>query len=1142
MASEIRQSSLETVLITEELSRRSPRTANLKAENDALRTLAQQLVEHPQTILKTLVTLAKDLCQAGTAGVSLLETSSSSEAIFRWVAIAGELEQYEQGTIPRHFSPCGVCLERQSPQLYAHPARYFTHLQAIKPLAVEALVMPLIAGKQPLGAIWILSHNPQRQFDAEDVRVMSSLADFTAAALHNNQARQATESAQGELRQREAELSLITNAVPVLISFVDTEQRYRFNNRTYEEWFGHSAAQVYGKTLWEVLGETAYQTIRPYVEQVLAGQQVSFESEVPYQDGGTRYIQATYVPRFDSQGRVEGFVVLVKDISQEQAALRDRKQAEAALRQSEERLRIAQQAAKAGVWDWDITTNQVAWSEEYYQLYGLDPAITQASYENWLASIVPQDRDRTDQAAREALEHKSNLNVEFRILHPTQGERWITAIGQTFYDANQQPTRMTGIALDITKRKRAEAALSQSEFRFQTLVKNMPGMVYRYAPKAEGGERFTYVSSGSRDLFELEPETVLADANTFWALIHPDDLPSLQTSIATAVAHSADWQWEGRIITPSGRLKWIQGKARMELTEWDKVWDGLIIDISDRKQAEAQIQQQTLRSQILAEVSQAFSEALLDYQAVLDAITQRCADVLGDGCAIRLLSDDGQWLNPVAVYHRNPDARAFIEENLIKTTQKANEGLHAQVIQTNQPLMLPAVSMHELRSKVSSSVLPYLERFQVSSVLIAPLRARGRVIGTIGMSRDQPGQPYSLEDQVFLLNLADRAALGIDNARLYQAAQQANRVKDEFLAVLSHELRSPLNPILGWAKLLQNRKLDEARTVAALATIERNAKLQAELIEDLLDVSRILQGKLSLNMAPVDLVCTIQAAMETVRLAAEAKSIHIRTELQGATGKILGDSARIQQVIWNLLSNAVKFTPAQGQVTVRLEQIENQAQITVSDTGKGISPDFLPYVFDYFRQADSATTRKFGGLGLGLAIVRHLVELHGGTIQVESQGEGMGATFMVKLPLMPTQPEINQNRVEPARDLNLTGVKILVVDDDADTRDYITFLLEQAGAKVMAVASANEAFTLLVQSKPDLLLSDIGMPEMDGYMLLRQVRTLPPERGGNIPAIALTAYAGEINQQKALAAGFQLHLSKPIEPTELVSAIANLIA
>ncbi|WP_260447055.1 ATP-binding protein [Nostoc sp. 2RC] len=372
-------------------------------------------------------------------------------------------------------------------------------------------------------------------------------------------------------------------------------------------------------------------------------------------------------------------------------------------------------------------------------------------------------------------------------------------------------------------------------------------------------------------------------------------------------------------------------------------------------------------------------------------------------------------------------------------------------------------------------------------------------------------------------------------------AEAANRIKDEFLAVLSHEIRSPLNPILGWSQLLQSKKLDEVQTAHALEVIERNAQLQAELIDDLLDISRILRGKLNLNIRPVDLGLTIQAAIEIVRLAAQAKSIQIQTMVSTNIVQVFGDPSRLQQVIWNLLSNAVKFTEVGGRIDIRLERLDSQALITVSDTGKGIHPDFLPYVFDYFRQADSTTTRRFGGLGLGLAIVRHLVELHGGSVQAQSQGINHGATFIVRLPVMPTQILTKQDSKQPEQSLDLKGIKILVVEDDTDTREFTTCLLEEYGASVTAVTSASEALITFGEFQPDLLLSDIGMPDIDGYMLMQQVRTLPPEQGGKIPAIALTAYAGEFDYQQALRVGFQRHISKPVKAKKLVEAITDLV-
>lgn len=341
--------------------------------------------------------------------------------------------------------------------------------------------------------------------------------------------------------------------------------------------------------------------------------------------------------------------------------------------------------------------------------------------------------------------------------------------------------------------------------------------------------------------------------------------------------------------------------------------------------------------------------------------------------------------------------------------------------------------------------------------------------------------------------------------------------------------------------MLQTGKLDASKTTRALATIERNAKLQAELIEDLLDVSRILQGKLSLNVSPVNLASTIQAAIETVRLAAEAKSIQVEVDIDPNASYVSGDATRLQQVVWNLLSNAVKFTPNGGRVQIRLTQADDRAAIAIRDNGQGIAREFLPYVFDYFRQADSASTRKFGGLGLGLAIVRHLVELHGGTVASDSPGEGLGATFTVKLPLMPIAGAKDRAEQFTPSSPNLQGVQVLVVDDDTDTRELVVFLLEEAGAIVTSASSASEAFAALSQFQPDILLCDIGMPEMNGYTLIRQMRGLPPQQGGQIPAIALTAYAGDFDRKQALAAGFQHHLAKPIEPNELVHAIVTLL-
>jgi signal transduction histidine kinase len=387
-------------------------------------------------------------------------------------------------------------------------------------------------------------------------------------------------------------------------------------------------------------------------------------------------------------------------------------------------------------------------------------------------------------------------------------------------------------------------------------------------------------------------------------------------------------------------------------------------------------------------------------------------------------------------------------------------------------------------------------------------------------------------------------------SRAKQQAEEANRMKDEFLATLSHELRTPLNAMLGWAQVLRMGKLDETASARALATIERNARAQAQLIADLLDVSRIITGKLRLDFQPVELPRIIEAVLDSVRPAADAKEIRLGVALDPLASPVLGDADRLQQVIWNLLSNAIKFTPREGAVEIRLRQTGASVEVAVSDNGAGIRPDFLPYVFDRFRQAESTITRSHGGLGLGLSIVRHLVELHGGTVEVRSDGEGQGAVFTVLLPVRTAAagecapPEVKSAAAEIAdpwiNPALLQGLHVLVVEDDEDTRDLLAAALEQHGARVTAVASVAAALERLDAGPADVLVSDLAMPDEDGYALIRQVRERSAAQGGGVPAAALTAYVRAEDRSRVLAAGFQRHVPKPIDPSDLVNVVASL--
>ncbi|MBW4569555.1 MAG: response regulator [Tolypothrix carrinoi HA7290-LM1] len=466
-------------------------------------------------------------------------------------------------------------------------------------------------------------------------------------------------------------------------------------------------------------------------------------------------------------------------------------------------------------------------------------------------------------------------------------------------------------------------------------------------------------------------------------------------------------------------------------------------------------------------------------------------------------------------------------------------------------------TVYEVLPELGNVQKPVFEQIIATRLPVLNRELQGETPAQPGIERSWVVSYYPLQDsdrQVASINIIvqeiterkraeqEREALYTREQSARQQAETANRVKDQFLAILSHELRTPLNPILGWAKLLQTRSFDRANTVKGLTTIERNAKLQIQLIDDLLDVSRILRNKLILEISSVDLSAVIAAALETVRWAAETKAMQIQLQIDPNVNFVYGDFNRLHQVIGNLLSNAVKFTPSGGRIEVCLKQDGSCVQINVSDTGKGISPNFLPHVFEYFQQADSSTTRQFGGLGLGLAIVRNLVDLHGGSVTVESPGEDKGATFSVKLPLVPASLVLPENKSTKSSTLpNLVGVKIFIVEDDDDSREFLCILLRESGAIVTAAASALEALSNFTKSQPNILLCDIGMAEMDGYSFIRQIRTMSPEQGGNIPAIALTAYAGETDKQQVLAAGFTKHVAKPVVVNELIASIAELV-
>jgi PAS domain S-box-containing protein len=645
---------------------------------------------------------------------------------------------------------------------------------------------------------------------------------------------------------------------------------------------------------------------------------------------------------------------------------------------------------------------------------------------------------------------------------------------------------------------------------------------------------------------------------TFADITHAEDLAATQENVRRLLAGEvADYSYEKRYLRKDGRIVWAFTTVTL-LRDADgrtQRFIAVVEDVSERKRAEEALREETRILEVLNKTGAALASEL-----ELHALVQRVTDAATELSGAKF----GAFFYNVT----GPQGEAY---QLFTLSGAPREAFDKLGLPRNTPVFGPTFRGEGVvrcddvtRDARYGRVAPHFGmpkgHLPVRSYLAVPVISRTKqVIGGLFFAHPEPGV-FSERAERLVVGVAAQAAVAIDNAQLFaerkqllereQAARaEAERMsdlKDEFLATLSHELRTPLSAILGWSQVIRMRRMQGDELARAVEVIERNARAQTRLIEDLLDMSRITAGQVRLDVQPVEPIAFIDAALETVRPAAEAKGIRLDKVLDPKAGPINGDAGRLQQVVWNLLSNAIKFTPKDGRVQVVLERVNSHIEISVGDSGMGIKPEFLPHVFDRFRQADASTTRRHGGLGLGLAIARHLVELHGGTIRVASGGEARGTTFTVELPLTVVhRPRRSENRVHPelpaaasaiASLPDLTGILVLAVDDEPDARLLIHRILADCGAHVMTAASAKEALELARREKPHVLVSDIGMPEADGYDLLHTLC----QHAFDIPAIALTAFARSEDRTRALRAGFRMHVAKPVEPTELVVSVASL--
>ena len=833
------------------------------------------------------------------------------------------------------------------------------------------------------------------------------------------------------------------------------------------------------------------------------------------------------------------------------------------------RLQVALAAGRLGDWTWDAASDRVNLGERAAAILGLEPE-TPHAWSVLRARLDEQAREAVRRAVLHAFATQTDLSIECRLLPDGGPARWIALVGRADY-ANpaerDSVVGMTGVVQDISNRKNVEDSLRQSEETLRALANTIPQLAWM--AQADGA-----IVWFNERWYEYTGTTLEATMGWGWQhTVEPDALPAMLARWHHSIRTGAPFEMEFPIRGADGQYRWFLTRVNAVRDRHGVVvrWFGTNTDVDQVKRAEHALREESKVLELLNSTGSALASTR-DLRSLLQVATDAASGIAGARFGAFFYhgkESDGPTQAPYFSLYTisggtSNEFQSFGEPQATALFGAGFRG--AGLIRSSDITADPRHGQPTVRFSLMSG------QPAVRSYLSVPVTAgSGEVLGTMFFGHPEPNI-FTERTERIVRGIAAQAAVALDNIRLYEAAQQAaeerkvlleserearaeaersSQMKDEFLATLSHELRTPLSAILGWAQVLRRGGKDEADLQRGLQTIERNARAQAQLIEDLLDMSRITSGKVLLDMQTLNPQGFVDAAIDTVRPAADAKNIRIDKRYAAAPGMVAGDPARLQQVVWNLLSNAIKFTPRGGSVTVELAGGNGSVAVTVHDTGAGIGPEFITHVFERFRQADASMTRRHGGLGLGLAIVKHLVEQHGGTVRAESAGEGLGSSFTIELPLAKEAPRstarsrmIISSPPPAAPELtprDLSGVSVLVVDDDRDARELILRILTDCHARVRIAASAREAFAALQAEMPDLLISDLGMPEVDGFELLSWVRALPRDRGGLLPAVALTAFARSEDRLRALEAGFSSHISKPVEPSELIATVGSLV-
>ena len=905
-------------------------------------------------------------------------------------------------------------------------------------------------------------------------------------------------------------------------------------NRGAQSVFGYTAEEAVGQPVTMLIPEERIDEEPGILARVRNGEKVDhYETVRRRKDGTLIDVSLTISPLRNAAGEVVGASKVARDVTQTKRMHRELSMLAAIVESSDDAI-ISK----------DLNGIITTWNRGAQNVFGYtaEEAIGQP-----VTMLMPPERVNEEPGIIARVRRGEKVDHYETVRRRKDGSLIdISLTVSPIRDAEGQIIGASKVARDITAQKRIERIVRESEERFFTLAESVPHMVWMANPD---GDIFWY----NRQWYEYTGTNPAEVEGWGWQSLHdPKLLPTVTEKWRASLETGKAFEMEFPLRGADGKFRWFLTRVNPVSGPDGKIiyWCGTNTDIHEQRRVDR-------RNRFILELDERV-RAIEDPEEIALELATMLGKHLGvDRCAYAEVEEDEDHFFIPGDYRRDPEIVSIVGH--FSMSQFGAEVL--RLMRANEPYVVDDVSTDP---RVTDEDRSSYKLTQIQAVICVPLHKGGRFVSCMAVHQRVPRK--WTEDEVDLVAfVANRFWESIERARLIKnlhaavereqiartAAERTNRVKDEFLATVSHELRTPLNAILGWSALLRSEKLTEAAKAKAYETLHNSSRAQAQLIDDLLDVSRIITGKLRLEVQPVELAGLVEAAVESLRPAAEAKGVRLQMIIDPHAGPISGDPARLQQVLWNLVSNAVKYTPKKGRVYIKLEQVNSHVELTVSDTGVGIDPAFLPYVFERFAQEGTASFSGRAGLGLGLSIVRSLVEMHGGHVRAESEGRGKGATFTVSLPRLPLLPQTaspaKEKREHPSASTafisidaapDLRGLRVLVVDDEQDSRDLVREVLELCGAEVKPCGSAAEAFETLVHESFDILVSDIGMPGGDGYALLEKVRLLPD--AGGMPAVALTAFARVEDRVRALKAGFQTHLPKPIEPVELAAVVASL--